>query len=150
MAYLLDSNIFLRLIEGNDPLRPTVLDALRLLRIRREELCYTSQIVAEVWNVCTRPTSARGGFGLSVSQTERKIRLMERHFRFLPDSLATHQEWRQLLIARSVSGVQVHDARIAAAIRVYGVSHLLTFNTRDFSRFSGFVIVTPNDVLATP
>jgi predicted nucleic acid-binding protein len=121
MAWLFDSNVFLRLIEDGDPLRPAVLNALRVLRRRNEELCYSSQVLAEIWSVCTRPSSARGGFGLSPSQTDQKLRLIEKHFRFLPDTLATHQEWRRLIVAHSVSGVQVYDARIAAVMNIYGV-----------------------------
>jgi hypothetical protein len=42
-----------------------------------------------------------------------------------------------------VSGVQVHDARIAAAMRVHGVTHLLTLNTGDFTRYPGITAVHP-------
>ena len=106
MAYLFDTNVLLRLARKNDPSRQTILDALRKLRAGGEELCYTSLVLAKFWNVCTRPASARGGLSLSMSETERKARLIERHFRFLPDSLATHQEWRRLIVAHSVKGVE--------------------------------------------
>jgi hypothetical protein len=32
-------------------------------------------------------------------------------FVFLPDNTAVHEEWRKVVLAYSVSGVQVHDAR---------------------------------------
>lgn len=146
MACFFDSNVFLRLIEDGDPLRPVVLNALRFLRARNEELCYSSQVLAEIWNVCTRPSSARGGFGLAPSQADRKIRLIEKHFRLLPDSLATHQEWRRLIVAHSVSGVQVHDVRIVAVMNIHNVKTLLTFNTDDFKRFAGITAINPADV----
>jgi len=46
-----------------------------------------------------------------------------------------------------VSGVKVHDARIVAAMLVHKISHILTFNTKDFSRYSGICItaVDPSD-----
>ncbi len=146
MAWFFDSNVFLRLIEGGDPLRPVALNALRLLRARNEELFYSSQVLAEIWNVCTRPSSVRGGFGFSPLQTDRKLRLIEKHFRLLPDNLATHQEWRRLIVAHSVSGIQVHDARIVGVMNAYNVKNLLTFNTRDFKRFTGIAVVNPADV----
>jgi hypothetical protein len=31
-------------------------------------------------------------------------------------------------------GVQVHDARLVAAMKVHGVTRILTINIRDFSR----------------
>jgi predicted nucleic acid-binding protein len=104
MAYLVDTNVFLRLVSRNDPDRQTVLDGFRTLRARNEDLVYTSQVLAEFWTVCTRPSTARGGYGLSSEAMERKARMIERYCRLLPDSLATHQEWRRLIVAYSVRG----------------------------------------------
>jgi predicted nucleic acid-binding protein len=143
MPYLFDTNVFLRLASQNDPQRSTVLGALQNLRARNEVLCYTPQVLSEFWNVCTRPATSRGGLGLSLSQTERKARVIERYFRLLPDSLATFQEWRRLIVAHSVMGLQVHDAKLAASVLTFGVTHLLTFNTDDFQRYTGFTTVNP-------
>lgn len=142
MAYLLDTNIFLRLARRHEPERAIVLSAMRRLNMRQEELCYTTQVLVEFWNVCTRPVTARGGLGLSRAVTERKARFMEQRFRLLPESLATHQEWRRLVTLHAVQGVQV----LAAVMQVYGVTHLLTFNKPDFNRFQGLTAVSPADV----
>src|SRR5579884_431752 len=48
----------------------------------------------------------------------------------------------------SVSGVQVHDARLAAAMYVHGVSHIFTLNVADFSRFDGLTALHPDSVKA--
>jgi predicted nucleic acid-binding protein len=72
---------------------------------------------------------------------------VEARFRLLPDSLAVHEEWRKLLAAVGVSGVQVHDARLVAAMRVHGVRRVLTLNKSDFARFDGIEAVHPDDVL---
>jgi predicted nucleic acid-binding protein len=64
----------------------------------------------------------------------------------LPDSLATFQEWRRLVVAHSVKGVEVHDAKLVASMNVHGVTHLLTFNVSDFKRYPGIVAVSPADV----
>ena len=69
MAHLFDSNNFLRLAEKNSPQRQIVLDAVRKLRAANEIIYYTPQVLAEFWNVCTRPNMARGGLGLSIEQT---------------------------------------------------------------------------------
>ena len=110
MPYLIDTNILIRLAQRNDPNRPVVLKALRELKQQNEDLCYTTQVLVEFWNVCTRPITARGGLGLTIEVTERKAKLIEQRFRLLPESLATHQEWRRLVTLHSVKGVQVHDA----------------------------------------
>jgi predicted nucleic acid-binding protein len=143
MPYLVDTNVFLRLVSRKDPDRNTVLDALRSLGSRNEDLFYTSQVLAEFWTVCTRPSTARGGYGLSPEKTERKARMIERYSQLLPDSLATHQEWRRLIVTHSVRGVEVHDARLVASMNVYGISGLLTFDSKDFKRYPGIFVVSP-------
>ncbi len=47
-----------------------------------------------------------------------------------------------------VSGVQVHDARLVAAMISHGATHILTFNTADFARYApeGIMAVDPATV----
>ena len=106
-------------------------------------LCYTLQNIAEFWNAMTRPTS-RNGLGLSVAETEREVRAIETGMNLLPDTEPVYREWRRIVVKHRVSGVQVHDARLAAAMYVHGVSHILTLNTADFSRFDGLTALHPN------
>ena len=54
------------------------------------------------------------------------------------------------MVSVAVSGVQVHDARLVAVTRVYGITHLLTFDTTDFQRYSGLTIMHPRDAVGTP
>src|SRR3954452_14360115 len=105
-----------------------------------------SQTPGELWNVCTRPTQVRGGLGMTVEQTDRRIRLFQRNLELLPDSLAVHEEWRRLLVAHAVGGVQVYDARLVGAIHDYGVPPPLPFNGDDFRRYPTFTTVHPQDV----
>ena len=52
------------------------------------------------------------------------------------------------MIAFGVSGVQVHDARLVASIKVNNISHILTLNIEDFKRYisEGITAVTPRDI----
>lgn len=63
-------------------------------------------------------------------------------------TLAIHQEWRRLIVTHSVSGVRVHDARLVAAMRVFGVKRILTFNERDFARYSDIEAIHPSSISA--
>jgi len=108
-------------------------------------LCYTSQTVGEFWNASTRPAD-KNGFGLSVIDTDRLARVIERDFEFLPDSKEVHDRWRSLLVRHSIQGVQVHDARIAASMYVHGATQLLTINVRDFKWFDGLRILHPAEL----
>jgi len=102
--------------------------------------------LANSGNVCTRPAAARGGLDLSAEQTERKVRLIERYFVLLPDSLATFQEWRRLVVAHSLLGISVHDAKVVASMNIHGVTNLLTLNYGDFKRYTSINAVNPSDV----
>ncbi len=105
------------------------------------------QNCVEFWNVFTRPAT-RNGFGLSIQQTNHSLRLVEKIFPLLPDDARIHREWRKLVFSFGVSGIQVHDARIVAAMLVHQVTHILTFNTADFVRYSkiGIVAVNPKNI----
>jgi predicted nucleic acid-binding protein len=93
----------------------------------------------------TRPL-ARNGFGLTVGEAERQVRAIEAGMSLLPDSEAVYREWRRIVVQFSVSGVQVHDARLAATMRVHRVSHILTLNVADFGRFTGLDPMHPSSV----
>lgn len=145
MPFVLDTNILLRLAEPSDPEYPAVRTAVETLAMSGETLVITAQNVTEFWNVCTRPVE-RNGFGLTPAQTDERVALLEARFRRLPDSDEVYSHWRRLVVAHSVSGVQVHDARLVAAMLAHGVPRILTLNPRDFHRFAGVEAVHPRDV----
>jgi len=143
--YLLDSNILLRGVKLNHNENPLVVAAIDAILRRDAVLCYRSQNVGEFWNTCTRPLD-RNGYALSPQETDRRAKFFEEKLRLLPDSLAVRNEWRKLLVAHGVSGVQVHDARLTAAMRVHGVKRILTFNDRDFARYTDIEPIHPRAV----
>lgn len=44
-------------------------------------------------------------------------------------------------------GKSAHDARIAALMLAHGVTHLLTLNPTDFTRYNGITPVTPQEII---
>jgi len=53
--YLVDSNILLRWVKPDHKDYPAIVSAIDRILLRDGVLCYTSQIVAELWNACTVP-----------------------------------------------------------------------------------------------
>lgn len=147
MFYLVDTNILLRFVDRTHPRHPVIRTAVRMLRQDGHHLRITSQNCIEFWNVATRPLD-KNGFGLTPPQAKRLLQLIERLFPVLPDSSAIYQEWRRLAISFSVSGVQVHDARLVASMKINGISHILTLNDEDFKRYllEGITAVTPGTI----
>src|SRR5262249_55323950 len=144
--HLTDTNILLRLSHRSDPDYTLIRSALRSLRLSGTPLCYTPQNLAEFWNVCTRPAQ-QNGYGLSIAETNRRAELIEGSFRLLPDDPRIHIEWRRLVVAHAVMGVQVHDARLVAAMHVHGITHLLTLDQRDFARYPSITVLHPCEVV---
>ncbi len=146
MIYLTDTNVLLRIARRADPRHSIVQAAVHKLRENGHELRTTSQNFAEFWNVSTRPTD-RNGFELTPYETHELLQDLERSFSLLSDSSDVYLVWRQLVVDYRVSGVQVHDARLVAAMLVHDVKHILTFNTQDFTRYmpEGIIAVDPSE-----
>jgi predicted nucleic acid-binding protein len=142
---LVDTNILLRMTRRSDPQHQLVDTALARLASQGTILHYTHQNIAELWNVMTRPL-VRNGLGLTVAEAESEVRAIEAGMSFLPDSEAVYREWRRIVVQHGVLGVQVHDARLPAAMYVHRVSHILTLNVADLNRFSGLTAVHPSSL----
>ena len=147
-SYLVDTNILLRLSQPDSPEHKSIRSCADFLWAQGADLFYTSQNLAEFWNVCTRPAD-RNGFGFSISETDDRATLIEAKLNFAADSEATHREWRRIVVREGVSGVQVHDARLVAAMHVHRIGNLLTLNVQDFRRYGDIVVVSPQDLLRT-
>ncbi len=147
MIYLTDTNVLLRVLHRTDPSYPIAQGAVRKLLSNGHQLQATTQNFIEFWNVSTRPVG-QNGMGLSPCEAIRPLRRAEQLFPLLPDLPAVYSKWRELVVNYGVSGVQVHDARLVATMIVHGVTHILTFNTSDFSRYApiGIVAVDPATV----
>ena len=142
---LVDTNILLRITRRSDPQHGLVEAALAGLAGQGTLLHYTAQNIVEMWNAMTRPV-VRNGLGLTVAEADREVRAIEAGMNLLPDNATVYSEWRRIVVHYGVSGVQVHDARLAAAMYVHGVRHILTLNISDFTRFDGLLAVHPSTV----
>lgn len=104
------------------------------------------QNLIEFWAVATRP-AANNGLGLPVDQTAAQLRNLKSLFTLLADTPDVFSEWERIVLQYQVSGKQAHDARLVAAMIVHDVTHLLTFNTTDFKRFTAITAVNPQSIL---
>ena len=144
MIYLVDTNVLLRFSRLENPRYQISRDAVHKLEADGHQLQTTLQNFAEFWNVSTRPTE-RNGFGRTPVETDELLQDLEKAFSLLPDSDDVYREWRRLVVKYNVSGVQVHDARLAASMIAHNVTRILTFNLTDFERYAdeGIVAVNP-------
>lgn len=124
--------------------------AVQALLRKKEVLHIVPQVVFEFWVVATRPASSNG-LGLTPKKTKRTIEKGKSFFSMLPDTERIYAEWLRLVEAYSVCGVNAHDARLVAAMKMHGISEILTFNREDFKRFEGkeITVVSPAEILSS-
>jgi predicted nucleic acid-binding protein len=149
MSTLVDTSVLTRCAQPTHPLCQAAADALTLLRQQGEELCLVPQNFYEFWVVATRPT-AQNGLGLTPAQVQAELARLKALFTVRNDTPALFSEWEQLVVAYQVNGKNAHDARLVAAMSIHGITQLLTFNERDFQRYHGITVVSPQDVLSRP
>jgi len=144
-AWLVDTNVVLRWALIQHPQYPIAARAVEALVLRGVEIYVTPQSLVEAWNVCTRPLESNG-FGLTPQTTRLELGRVKSFFRLAADSPDVFPVWERLVADHDVSGVKVHDARLAAFMEVYEIPNILTFNTRDFARYAGIAAVNPRDI----
>src|SRR5688572_6651485 len=94
---------------------------VRALLRRKQILHIVPQVMFEFWVVATRPL-ANNGLGLSLENTKRKVEKSESFFHLALDTQAIYREWLRLVDTYTVSGVNAHDARIVAAMKIHAIS----------------------------
>ncbi|MBW4607057.1 MAG: type II toxin-antitoxin system VapC family toxin [Hassallia sp. WJT32-NPBG1] len=142
MAYLVDTNIILRMAQPDHPMCLSALNALGILRHQQEECYLTHQNLVEFCRSATRPVE-KNGLGLAILEASAELQRLETLFLVLPDVSEIYSEWKRLVLEYGVMGVNVHDARLVAVMLVHGVTHIFTFNIKDFTRYSA--LITPVD-----
>jgi predicted nucleic acid-binding protein len=142
MNVLLDTNILGRMLEPGHPQHRVAHDATDALVLRGDNLCVVPQVLYEFWVVATRPVAVNG-LGLTVAQAAAELIRLRALFPLLADTPAIYPEWESLVVAHNVIGKNAHDARLVAAMAVHGLTHLLTFNTADFTRYPGVTALDP-------
>jgi len=147
MKILVDTNVLLRIAQVGHPHRPVAVEAVVRLIAAEAELCLVPQVLYEFWVSATRPEPVNG-LGMDCAAAERSLEELLRDFRLLRDERGVYGYWRSLIAAHQVQGKLAHDTRLVAAMQRHGLTHLLTFNADDFSRFHEITVYTPSDILA--
>jgi predicted nucleic acid-binding protein len=149
MNVLLDTNILGRMAEASHPLHKTADDTVAALLARGDTPRLVPQVLYEFWVVATRPLAANGR-GFPPSQVATEISRLESLYPVLADNPAIYTEWKKLVVAIQIVGKSAHDARLAAAMMVHGLTHILTFNPGHFSRFPGITALDPVSAAQPP
>jgi predicted nucleic acid-binding protein len=145
MPTLIDTNVLLRSVQPSHSMHAVALAALENLMKKDEPLVITIQNVAEFWNVATRPEN-NNGLGFTIEETQISVARLESFFQTLSEDVTSYAIWKTMLTDRRITGAQVHDARLAAVMKVHGIGRIVTFNISDFARFPEIEAVHPDKI----
>jgi predicted nucleic acid-binding protein len=144
-AYLLDTNILLRLVDSTAPAHNLVLDAVAAIWGSGNDCVLTGQVLIEFWVVATRPIQVNG-LGWTAQRADDEISQLLEQFPLLEDDSTVFVNWRRLVIRTGVLGKRSHDVRLVAVMLTHQVTHLLTLNPDDFSGLSEIEVVHPQAI----
>ncbi len=145
MAYLLDTNILVRLADRGGHESRLATRAVKTLLRQGESLNVLAQNLIEFWTVATRPESTNG-LGMSPETALDYSLHFESAFQPLDELPGIYEEWRGLVSSHRVVGIASYDARIVAAMILHGIDKILTFDPAHFRRYSEVEVVEPPNV----
>lgn len=143
MRILLDTNILIRLAQPGTSACSSVLTALEQLELQQFDYCIVPQVIYEFWVVATRPLD-QNGLGIRAAQASLEIARISTLFTLLRDERAVFEQWVELVTQYKVEGKTAHDARLVAAMQRHHIEHLLTFNVKDFKRYTHITLHAPS------
>jgi len=144
VSWAVDTNVLLRMTDVGHAAQPTAERALKLLG-RNQSLRIFPQTSIEFWAVATR-SRADNGLALSTSDVGSQLSKLKRMFVLLNETPEVFSAWEGIVRRYQVAGKQAHDAHIVAAMSAHKITHLLTFNDRDFKRFAEITVVNPQNI----
>lgn len=144
--YLLDTNILLRMCDGNASTHLLAGEATAKLLKQEHQVYLTSQNLIEFWVVATRPLEVNG-LGWNVKKTQSEVTQILAQFPILEDTSDIFKYWLNIVNINQIKGKRVHDARLVAVMLVHKITHLLTFNPQDFKNIPNIIVVHPQDVI---
>ncbi|MBE9040260.1 PIN domain-containing protein [Oscillatoriales cyanobacterium LEGE 11467] len=144
--YLLDTNILLRAYDSASPNHNLAVEAVSKLLERGDECVLTAQVLIEFWVVATRPVEVNG-LGWSVDRTRGIVETLLGQFPLLEESAQIFPNWLNLVATGKVMGKRTHDVRLIAVMLAHQITHLLTFNPKDFTIAPNLIIVRPQDLI---
>lgn len=137
----LDANVLVYASIVQAPLHSAALNAILTREQAGIELWASRQVLREYLAALSRPQTFTPPIPMATLTAETQA--FEGRFHIAEDGPQVTVNLLTLLNQVTVGGKQVHDANIVATMQAYGLNHLLTHNTSDFNRFTGYITVIP-------
>jgi predicted nucleic acid-binding protein len=146
MTILFDTNIFTRAAQPGHAQQPPAVRAGDILKSRRDVLCVVPQVPYESWRLL-RARLGKMAWASLRSKPMRNCSGSNGFLQSLPETPTVLTLWEELVRTHDVKGKRTHDAHTVAAMKAHNISHILTYNAGDFSRYTGISVITPDEVV---
>jgi predicted nucleic acid-binding protein len=146
MDFLLDTNILIRIADEQAKEHLLIVKAVTRQIDSGHRACVVPQNLIEFWNVASRPRNSNG-LGWDLFQIEEEVAFFLEEYFLLAENPNIFLAWQELVVQHQVSGKQVHDTKLVAAMLTHKIDQILTLNTADFTRFSQITAIHPATIL---
>lgn len=137
----LDTNILIYASFSAAPFHQAARSRLSELEADGAKFWTSRQVLREFIAAATRPGAITPS--PAAQALAETVRQFERQFEIADEDGTVTAILLGLITSRNIQGKQVHDANIAATMRRYGISWLLTHNAIDFMRYAPEINVFP-------
>jgi predicted nucleic acid-binding protein len=138
---IVDANVLVYALDADAPQHAASRALLDAARNSATTLYVTSQILCEFYSIVTN--ARRVPKPRSPEDAARAVLGLLAFLHVLPIPALTVERWLELLRRHPVSGGDVFDLQIVAALQANGIQRIYTFNAGEFSMFSELAVLTP-------
>jgi predicted nucleic acid-binding protein len=138
---IVDTNVLIYALDTAAPQHVAALALLDAARADKVTLYATSQILCEFYAVVTNPR--RVARPRDAAEALKVLSEMLEFLQVLSIPANTIDGVLDLLRRRPVTGINVFDLHIVAAMQANGIARIYTFNTADFVAFPELAVVMP-------
>lgn len=137
----LDTNILVYANVVETPLHSLALRVIEAHHQAGDDLWVSRQILREFMATLTRPQNFAAPQPVSIIAA--RVQNFQQIFKVAEDGPDVTAHLLTLLQQIPMGGKQIHDANIVATMLAWGVTHLLTHNVADFTRFQPLITIVP-------
>jgi predicted nucleic acid-binding protein len=137
----IDTNVLVYANARHAPLHQEAKDVLERLWNDGVELWISRQVLREYLAVLSRPQLFAKP--ISPQTLAQHVVYFQTRFKIAEDGPGVTERLLDLMIQVKAGGKQVHDANIVATMQAHGLTHLLTHNTADFTRYGRWITLVP-------
>lgn len=134
-----DTNVLVFATLADSPLQANAQKAIRDSQQAGIEIWISRQIIREYRAALSRPQVFSQPASPSLLRAEVELFILQ--YNVAEDNAEITERLLHLIEIVPTGGKHIHDANIVATMLTYGITHLLTHNVTDFTRFSQFVTV---------